>query len=101
MLPWEWADYDIHFGFSLTVEDIDPAYTLGDLAAKLGQICAALQEERPYDRNLALASPTRWAWSGSSPATRTGDPCREALRQAETLDVSGPPASRRSTEATP
>jgi hypothetical protein len=36
VLLWEWADYDIHLGFSLTVEDIDPAYTLGDLAAKRG-----------------------------------------------------------------
>jgi hypothetical protein len=101
VLPWEWADYDIYFGFSLTVEDIDPAYTLSDLAAKLGQICAAMQEERPYDRNLDQVSPTRWAWSGSLPTTRTGDLSREALRQAETLDVSGPPVSRRSTEATP
>ena len=40
------ADYDIHFGFSLTVEDIDPTYTLGTSPLLLASRTAAVEERR-------------------------------------------------------
>jgi hypothetical protein len=41
-------EFDIHFGFSLNVEDVGPAYTPGNLAAKLLQIRAVPQREGLY-----------------------------------------------------
>ena len=54
------AEFDMHFGFSLNVVDIDPAYTLGDLAAKFRQIRAVLQREHLYDRNRTLPTPAEF-----------------------------------------
>jgi exodeoxyribonuclease VII large subunit len=46
--------FDPHFGFDLSVEDVDPSYTLGDLAAKLARIRERLVAEGLYDRNKKL-----------------------------------------------
>ena len=41
------ADYDIHFGFSLTVEDIDPPIPWGTSALLLAFRAATIEERRP------------------------------------------------------
>ena len=48
------------FGLDLVVEDVDPSYTLGDLAAKLARIRAKLQAEGIAGRNRALPAPTEF-----------------------------------------
>lgn len=48
------------FGLDLIIEDVDPAYTLGDLAAKLARIRRQLAEEGLYDRNRALPTPVEF-----------------------------------------
>lgn len=45
------------YGYSLTVYDIDPTYTLGDLARKRMEIIRQLQEEGIFDLNKELELP--------------------------------------------
>ncbi|ANH70175.1 hypothetical protein ABE85_02010 [Mitsuaria sp. 7] len=45
------------YGFSLEVDGIDPAYTLGDLEARRRDIRERLKRELLFDRNRSLASP--------------------------------------------
>lgn len=46
------------YGFSLTVVDIDPTYTLGDMARKRMEIIRQLQEEGIFTLNKELPFPT-------------------------------------------
>lgn len=45
------------YGYSLTVYDIDPSYTLGDLAQKRNETIRRLQEEGIFDLNKELPFP--------------------------------------------
>ena len=45
------------YGFSLTVQDIDPAYTLGDMVRRRMEIVKQLKEEGIYDLNKELELP--------------------------------------------
>lgn len=45
------------FGFSLVIQDIDPAFTLGELEANLNQIRQQLVKEKIYDLNTQLPKP--------------------------------------------
>ncbi len=45
------------YGFSLEIEDVDPSYTLGDIAAQLCKIRQALIAQGLYDRNKQLPLP--------------------------------------------
>jgi exodeoxyribonuclease VII large subunit len=45
------------FGFSLEIDDIDPAYTLGDLEARRREIRARLKKEGLFERNRRLPAP--------------------------------------------
>ncbi len=56
------------YGFSLVINDIDPDYTVGDLARRRNAIIARLKEEGVYDLNRSL----RWASA----------PCRVAIISA-------------------
>jgi exodeoxyribonuclease VII large subunit len=49
-----------YYGLSLHIEDIDPAFTLGDLAARLAIIRQKLEEQGIARRNQALAKPTEF-----------------------------------------
>ncbi len=51
------AQFHIQYGFSLIIEDIDPAYTLGDISAKLQQIRDTLWQEGVFANNKALSTP--------------------------------------------
>lgn len=51
------AEINFHekFGFSLVIQDIDPAFTLGELEANLNQIRQSLIQDKLYDLNKQLA----------------------------------------------
>ena len=49
--------FDPLYGLDLIIEDVDPSYTLGDLAAKLARIREKLQQTGLYDRNKQLPAP--------------------------------------------
>ena len=51
------VDFHELYGLSLTVVDIDPAYTLGDLARKRLEIIRQLQEEGVFELNKELPLP--------------------------------------------
>lgn len=46
------------YGFSINITDIDPAYTLGDLARKKQEVIRQLREEGVMDMNRELPFPT-------------------------------------------
>lgn len=48
------------YGLSATVEDIDPAYTLGEAAAKLNAIRTRLKNEGKYYKQSTLDKPTEF-----------------------------------------
>lgn len=51
------VDFHELYGFSLTVLDIDPAYTLGDMVRRRMEIVKRLQEEGVYSLNKELPFP--------------------------------------------
>ncbi len=70
-------------GVSLEIEDVDPAFTLGELEAKLRRIRHQLQQEGVYGRNLALPLPAdyfRVAVVSPEDAAGLGDFRAEAAR---------------------
>jgi exodeoxyribonuclease VII large subunit len=79
------ASIEFHevFGFSLNIQDIDPQYTLGDLARKKAQIIQQLTSEGVLDMNKGLPFPLvpqRIAVISSETAAGYGD----FLNQLET-----------------
>ena len=68
------------YGYSLSIMDIDPSYTLGDLAMRRKEILQKLQEDGTIDDNkqLLLPSPTqRIAVISSATAAGYGDFCKQ------------------------
>lgn len=66
------------YGFSLIISDIDPAYTLGEMAQKRQEIINKLKEEGVYDLQHELTLPTfcqRIAVISSQTAAGYGDFC--------------------------
>lgn len=66
------------YGYSLTVTDIDPTYTLGDLARRRREILLRLEEEGILEDNRSLPFPvpaTRIAVISSATAAGYGDFC--------------------------
>lgn len=71
------------YGYSLVVSEIDPTYTLGDLAERRRKILQQLQQEGVLDLNKELVIPTlpqRIAVISSKTAAGFGDFC-DQLRQ--------------------
>jgi exodeoxyribonuclease VII large subunit len=52
--------FDTLYGLDLIIEDVDPSYTLGDLAAKLTRIREDLQQSGLYGRNKRLPAPVEF-----------------------------------------
>jgi exodeoxyribonuclease VII large subunit len=52
--------FDPLFGLDLIIEDVDPSYTLGDLAAKMARIREHLVAEHLYERNQGLPAPVEF-----------------------------------------
>jgi exodeoxyribonuclease VII large subunit len=70
------ASFHPQFGLALNVVDIDPAYTLGDMEARLAAIRQRLHELGEADRNRSLAAPadfTRVAVIGPAEAAGLAD----------------------------
>lgn len=83
------ASFSAQYGFSFVVEDIDPAYTLGDMEAKLKAIRQSLIDNKYYDRNKSLPAPkdfTNVAVISPSGAAGLADFMRESeLLQSHSL----------------
>ena len=76
------VDFHEQYGYSLTVVDIDPTYTLGDMARRRKEILFRLQEEGvlTLNKELELAVPAqRIAVISSATAAGYGDFCNQLL----------------------
>ncbi|HHT23075.1 MAG TPA: exodeoxyribonuclease VII large subunit [Bacteroidales bacterium] len=72
------VEYSGLYGFSLNIRDIDPVFTIGELAARRLQIIRQLEEEGVVDINKSLPFPTlpqRLAIISSKTAAGYGDFC--------------------------
>ena len=70
------ASYHTVYGLSLVITDIDPAYTVGDLARRRMEIIARLQDDGVYDLNRELEwnpVPSRVAVISAAGAAGYGD----------------------------
>lgn len=75
-----YAQFHENYGFSWIVTDIDPTYTLGDLARRRKEIIATLTREGVIDLNRSLSLPLftqHIAVISSSSAAGYGDFCRQ------------------------
>jgi exodeoxyribonuclease VII large subunit len=80
--------FDPLYGLDLIIEDVDPSYTLGDLAAKLARIRANLQQSGLYDRNKRFPAPVDFLRVAVlSPETSAG--LGDFRREADRLHLSG------------
>lgn len=70
------------YGYSLTIQDIDPTYTLGDMAQRRREILARLEADGILEDNRQLPLPTllrRIAVVSSASAAGYGDFCDQLL----------------------
>ncbi len=75
-----YAQFHEAYGFSWIVSDIDPTYTLGDMARKRQEIIRQLKEEGVFDLQRDLSIPTfvkRIAVISAPNAAGYGDFCRQ------------------------
>ena len=75
-----YAQFHEAYGFSWIVSDIDPTYTLGDMARKRQEIIRQLKEEGIFDMQRELHIPTfakRIAVISAQNAAGYGDFCRQ------------------------
>lgn len=75
-----YAQFHEAYGFSWIVTDIDPTYTMGDMARRRQMIMAKLKEMGVFDLNRELAIPMfaqRIAVISSETAAGYGDFCRQ------------------------
>jgi exodeoxyribonuclease VII large subunit len=80
--------FDPLYGLDLIIDDVDPSYTLGDLAAKLARIRENLQQSGLYDRNKRLLAPAEFLRVAVlSPETSAG--LGDFRREADRLHGSG------------
>lgn len=73
-------DFHEAFGFSWIIDDIDPRFTLGDMARRRQEIIRQLKEEGVFDLNRELPLPIfaqRIAVISSSTAAGYGDFCQQ------------------------
>jgi exodeoxyribonuclease VII large subunit len=54
------TEFSATHGIRLVIQDIDPAYTLGDIQAKLKQIRDTLAKEGVFNRNRQLRTPSEF-----------------------------------------
>ena len=70
------VEFHPQYGFSLNITDIDPAYTLGDLARKKQEVISRLRNEGVFDMNREIPFPEvpqRLAVISSETAAGYGD----------------------------
>lgn len=74
------ADFHVAYGFSLIVSDIDPTYTIGDMAQRRQQIIQQLKDEGVFDLQKQLRLPLftqRIAVISANSAAGFGDFCNQ------------------------
>lgn len=79
------ADFSIQYGFGMTIDDIDPSWTIGDMQRKVIEIRNRLAVEGIFDSNKHLAKPrdfTKVALVAPSGAAGLGDFMVDANRLA-------------------
>lgn len=79
------VDFHELYGYSLTVVDIDPTYTLGDMARRRREILKRLEDEGVLTLNKELDFPyltQRIAVISSATAAGYGDFCNQLFRNA-------------------
>ncbi len=79
------AQFHENYGFSWIVDDIDPNYTLGDMARKRQEIINTLKEEGVFDLQRELTLPMfcqRVAVISSATAAGYGDFCNQLQNNA-------------------
>lgn len=80
--------FDPLYGLDLIIEDVDPSYTLGDLAAKLARIRESLQRLGLYERNKLHPAPVEFLRIAViSPETSAG--LGDFRREASVLERAG------------
>lgn len=82
------VDFHELYGYSLTVVDIDPAYTLGDMARRRKEIIRRLEEEGVLTLNKELEMPLlpqRVAVISSATAAGYSDFCNQLLNNSDGL----------------
>lgn len=82
------VDFHELYGYSLTIVDIDPAYTLGDMARRRKEIIRRLEEEGVLTLNKELEMPLlpqRVAVISSATAAGYGDFCNQLLNNSDGL----------------
>ena len=82
------VDFHELYGYSLTVVDIDPAYTLGDMARRRKEIIRRQEEEGVLTLNKELEMPLlpqRVAVISSATAAGYGDFCNQLLNNSDGL----------------
>ncbi len=85
------ASFHEAYGFAWVVTDIDPTYTLGDMARKRQEIIRQLKEEGVFDLQRSLRLPVfaqRIAVISSEGAAGYGDFCNELHHNAHGLHFS-------------
>ena len=83
------AQFHENYGFSWIVDDIDPNYTMGDMARKRMEIIQTLKEEGVFDLQKELALPMfcqRIAVISSASAAGYGDFCNQLADNAYGLN---------------
>jgi exodeoxyribonuclease VII large subunit len=82
------VQFHVLYGLDLIIEDVDPSYTLGDLAAKLARIREKLQQTGLYSRNKQLPAPVEFVRVAViSPETSAG--LGDFRREADLLQNAG------------
>ena len=74
------VDFHAVYGYSLNITDIDPTYTLGDMAARRQEILQQLEADGVLELNKELPLPrplTRLAVVSSATAAGYGDFCKQ------------------------
>lgn len=82
VLLWVTASFHEAYGFSWIVQDLDPTYTLGDMARKRMEIIRQLKEEGVFDLQKELRLPLftqHVAVISSANAAGYGDFCNQLL----------------------
>ncbi len=85
-----YAQFHEAYGFSWIVTDIDPTYTLGDLARRRQEIIRQLKEEGVFDLQKELQLPTfcqRIAVVSSETAAGYGDFCKQLSESGFAFNV--------------
>jgi exodeoxyribonuclease VII large subunit len=78
--------FDPLYGLDLIIDDVDPSYTLGDLAAKMARVRECLQRAGLYDRNRRLPTPAEFVRIAVlSPETSAG--LGDFRREADLLQI--------------